>query len=289
MKRILLVIAYDGTDYAGWQRQDNALTVEEALENSLSELTGENIDVAGASRTDAGVHAYGNVAVFDTESPIPPERFAIALNSYLPDDIRVMESMEVPDDFHPRYADSEKTYQYHILNTRIPLPTMSRYAHHVYESLDVDAMRRASSCLIGEHDFTAFCSAGSQVKSKVRTIYSADIDVTPLYGDMDSDIDYNTGDMSGYNRNDESTAIPDTAMTTGFSDTHLYDRDICIRITGNGFLYNMVRIIAGTLIEVGLGRFTPDRVEQALTQKKRDLAGPTAPAKGLFLEMIEYL
>ncbi|MBO4396841.1 MAG: tRNA pseudouridine(38-40) synthase TruA [Eubacterium sp.] len=254
MKRILLIIAYDGTDYAGWQRQDNALTVEEILEDALTSLTGEAIDIAGASRTDAGVHAYGNVAVFDTDSPIPPERFAIALNSYLPDAIRVTESMVVPDDFHPRYAESEKTYQYHILNTKIPLPTMSRYAHHVYEDLDVDAMRSASSCLIGEHDFTAFCSAGSQVKSKVRTIYSIDIDVTPLYEESED-----------------------------------YDRDICIRITGNGFLYNMVRIIAGTLIEVGLGRFTPERVEQALTQKKRDLAGPTAPAKGLFLEMIDYL
>ena len=253
MKRILLTIAYDGTDYAGWQRQDNALSIEEVLESALSELTGETIDVAGASRTDAGVHAYGNVAVFDTESPIPPERFTPALNSYLPDAIRIMDSMEVPKDFHPRYAESEKTYQYHILNTRVPLPTMSRYAHHVYENLDVEAMRAAASCLIGEHDFTAFCSAGSQVKSKVRTIYTIDIDVNPLYGEDDS-----------------------------------YDRDICIRITGNGFLYNMVRIIAGTLIEVGMGRRDAERVEQALKQKKRNLAGPTAPARGLFLEMIDY-
>ncbi len=280
MKRILLIIAYDGTDYAGWQRQDNALTVEEVLENALSELTGEEIDVAGASRTDAGVHAYGNVAVFDTESPIPPERFAIALNSFLPDDIRVTESMEVPEDFHPRYADSEKTYQYHILNTRIPLPTMSRYAHHVYEKLDINSMRSAASCLIGEHDFTAFCAAGSQVKSKVRTIYSIDIDVAPLYGETE---DYSTADDL-----DDEPDTDTSALSDELSEPE-YDRDICIRITGNGFLYNMVRIIAGTLIEVGIGRFTPERVEQALIQKKRDLSGPTAPAKGLFLEMIEYL
>ncbi len=250
-KRILLLIAYDGTSYAGWQRQDNALAIEEVIESALQKLTNKEIDIIGASRTDAGVHAYGNVAVFDTDSTIPAEKFATALNSFLPEDIRIMASEEVEDDFHPRYSPSEKTYQYHILNTDIPLPTMSRYAHHVYGKLDVDKMRAASSCLIGEHDFTAFCAAGSQVKSKVRTIYEIEITENDLYGDG-------------------------------------YDRDICIRITGNGFLYNMVRIIAGTLIEVGQGRKKVSRVAEALAERNRSKAGETAPAKGLFLESIIY-
>lgn len=263
MKRIMLIVAYDGTEYAGWQRQNNAITVEEVLENALSELTGENIDVAGASRTDAGVHAYGNVAVFDTDSSIPGERFAPAVNSYLPEDIRVMYSEEADKSFHPRYSDSLKTYQYHIINTEIVLPTMNRYAYHVYETLDVNAMRAASSCLIGEHDFSAFCSAGSQVKDKIRTIHCIDIDAAPLYKAADE--------------------LPDDD-----EPEENYDQDICIRITGNGFLYNMVRIIAGTLIEVGLGRRSVDSVEKALSEKKRESAGPTAPAKGLLLEGIQY-
>ena len=252
--RRLLLIAYDGTSYAGWQRQDNAVAIEGIIEDALKELTHEDIDIIGASRTDAGVHAYGNVAVFDTESTIPSEKFAASLNSKLPEDIRIMESEEVEADFHPRYAESEKTYQYHILNTDIPLPTMSRYGHHIYGKLDIDKMRAASSCLIGEHDFTTFCAAGSQVKKKVQTIYSIDISENSLYGD----------------------------------DTE-YDRDICIRITGNGFLYNMVRIIAGTLIEVGMGRRKVDSVEKALQARDRSKAGETAPAKGLFLEAITYI
>ena len=254
MKRIMITVAYDGTSYAGWQRQDNATAIEEVIENALCELTGEAVDIAGASRTDAGVHAYGNVAVFDTGSSIPAEKFCMAINSFLPDDIRVLASAEVDPDFHPRYADSEKTYQYHILNTDIALPTMVRYAHHIYGRLDVDAMRAGASCLIGEHDFSAFCAAGSQVKSKVRTIYEISIDRTPLYDEEDE-----------------------------------YDSDICIRITGNGFLYNMVRIIAGTLIDVGLGRRSVESVEEALRSGDRSRSGPTAPAKGLFLEGIEYI
>lgn len=251
MRRIRLTIAYDGTDYCGWQIQDNAVTVEEVLTAALRELLKENIEVIGASRTDSGVHALGNVAVFDTETRIPPEKIAIALNHYLPEDIRVQKSEEVSEDFHPRYCDSTKTYEYTILNTKISIPTKQRYSYHVYNELNVDHMKEAAEALVGTHDFSAFCSAGSQVKSKVRTIYEV--------------------------------AVTDTPVSFGNGGS-----EICIRISGNGFLYNMVRIIAGTLTEVGLGRRTVESVAEAVKTGERRKAGPTAPAQGLMLLGIEY-
>lgn len=242
--RIRLLVAYDGTNYHGWQMQANAVSVEEVLTGALRGLLGEEIELAGASRTDAGVHALGNVAVFDTETRIPPEKIAIAVNQRLPEDIRVMRSEQVSDSFHPRYAKSRKTYEYAITNAGIQLPTKRLYSYFVYISLDIEAMAGAAGYFIGEHDFGGFCSAGSQVKSTVRTVY--DIKV----------------------------------MADG--------EDIKIRITGNGFLYNMVRIIAGTLVEVGMGRRKPETIRQALLQADRSLAGPTAPANGLTLIRIEY-
>lgn len=243
-KRVRLRVAYDGTNYHGWQIQNNALSVEEVLTQALSELLGEEIVLLGASRTDAGVHAMGNVAVFDTCTRIPPEKIALAVNQRLPEDIRVMCSEQVRDDFHPRYESSRKTYEYTVTNTGIQLPTKRLYAYFVYIPLDVERMRQAAEYLPGEHDFGSFCSAGSQVKSTVRTVYDVEI------------------------------------LEDG--------EDIRIRITGNGFLYNMVRIIAGTLIEVGMGRREPETVAQALRRPDRALAGPTAPANGLTLVRIEY-
>lgn len=242
--RIRLLVAYDGTNYHGWQMQANAVSVEEVLTGALRGLLREEIELAGASRTDAGVHALGNVAVFDTETRIPPEKIAIAVNQRLPEDIRVMRSEQVSDSFHPRYAKSRKTYEYAITNAGIQLPTKRLYSYFVYIPLDIEVMVRAAGYFIGEHDFGGFCSAGSQVKSTVRTVY--DIKV----------------------------------MVDG--------EDIKIRITGNGFLYNMVRIIAGTLVEVGMGRRKPETIRQALLQADRSLAGPTAPANGLTLIRIEY-
>lgn len=249
--RIRLTVAYDGTDYNGWQIQNNAVTVEEKVTGALQELLKEEIEVIGASRTDSGVHAMGNVAVFDTETRIPPEKLAIALNHYLPPDIRVQRSEQVADDFHPRHCDSTKTYEYTILNARIENPVRSRYSYHVGQPLDMKKMREAAGFLIGTHDFSAFCSAGSQVRSKVRTVYELSIEEKePLTGGI--------------------------------------GREIVIRVAGNGFLYNMVRIIAGTLIEVGQGRRSVETVSEAVQTGDRRKAGPTAPARGLMLVGIEY-
>ncbi len=245
MRRILLVIAYDGTNYVGWQKQQNGLSVEEVMNKTISKFLNEEIEVIGASRTDSGVHAYGNVAVFDTESKIPADKFAFALNERLPDDIRVQQSMEVEANFHPRKCDCIKTYCYRILNRRHMIPTERFYSTFVYSPLDVEKMRAASTYIVGEHDFKSFCSAGSQAKSTVRTIYNLDID--------------KDGDM------------------------------ITIVIRGNGFLYNMVRIIVGTLIKVGLGVYPPEHVEEIMAAKDRGMAGQTVAAQGLTLVGIEYL
>lgn len=244
MKRVKLVVAYDGTNYHGWQVQDNGITIEEVLNRTISELVQEDIKVIGASRTDAGVHACGNVAVFDTESRIPGDKFSFALNQRLPEDIRIQKSCEVDADFHPRYADTVKTYEYNILNRRFELPTKRLYAAFCYYPMDIERMNQAAAYLVGEHDFKSFCSAGAQVQTTVRTIYAVNVKKE--------------------------------------------DDMVHIRITGNGFLYNMVRIIAGTLMQVGTGLMEPEQVKEILEARDRSKAGPTAVAKGLTLVEIRY-
>lgn len=251
MKRIRLIVAYDGTEYCGWQIQKNAVTVEGELNQALSKLCRERIEVIGASRTDSGVHAMGNVAVFDTESKIPPEKIAMAVNHYLPEDIRVQHSEEVSKEFHPRYCESQKTYEYTIMETTVAIPIGRKYSYHVYHKLDLKKMQEAAGYFLGTHDFSAFCSAGSQVKSKVRTI--------------------------------ERMVLTEQPFEAGNPG-----RWVKIQVTGNGFLYNMVRIIAGTLVEVGIGRRTPEQVKEAIDSGKRQLAGPTAPPQGLLLVEIKY-
>src|SRR5699024_1584364 len=159
MKRFKLTVAYDGTNYCGWQIQPSAPTIEGELNKALCRLTGETIQVIGASRTDAGVHAYGNVAVFDSDTPIPGEKLLFALNPHLPEDIRIVDSCEVPSDFHPRYCDTRKTYEYHIQTGRTPLPTRRLYSHWLPHRLDVAAMNEAAKYLVGTHDFKSFCAA----------------------------------------------------------------------------------------------------------------------------------
>jgi len=244
MKRVRMVLAYDGTNYCGWQLQPNGITIEEVLNQALSELLREPIMVIGASRTDSGVHAEGNVAVFDTENRMPADKICFALNQRLPEDIRVLESDEVPLDWHPRKQNCTKTYEYRILNRKISMPTLRLYSHFSYFNLDIRKMQQAASYLVGEHDFKSFCTVRTQAEETVRTIYS--LDVTK------------TGDM------------------------------ITIRISGSGFLYNMVRIIAGTLMKVGMGVYPPEHVEEILEARNRQAAGPTAPARGLTLISMEY-
>lgn len=247
MKRIKLTIAYDGTKYCGWQIQPNGITIEEVLNKVISKVAGVKTTVIGASRTDSGVHAYGNVAVFDTESRIPPDRFSHALNQKLPDDIYIVQSEEVAMEFHPRYCETEKTYEYHIINTKSPMPTDRFTNYFVSYSLDIKKMREGARYLVGTHDFVSFCSAHSGVENTIRTIYSLEI----------------------IERQDKPGAID-------------------VRITGNGFLYNMVRIIIGTLVQVGRGFCEPEKVKEMLEAKCRTEVGVTAPAQGLFLVEIRY-
>ncbi len=252
MKRFKIVVAYDGTNYCGWQVQPNGTTIEGVLNQTLCHLLKEEIHIIGASRTDSGVHALGNVAVFDSETKIPPEKICFALNAQLPADIRVISSSQVADHFHPRYQHAKKTYEYHIQNGKIPFPTMRLYAHSVIFPLNVEAMQKAGEYLIGTHDFKSFCAAKTQVKTTVRTI--TDLQVLER-------------------------------MTGGESET----KEIILQVTGEGFLYNMVRIISGTLIKAGLGVYPPEYVKEILEARDRSLAGETAPARGLFLKKIEYL
>lgn len=251
-KRILLSVAYDGTGYAGYQAQKSGVpTIEGELNRALTELTGVPVEVGGASRTDAGVHARCNLAVFDTESRIPPEKFAHALNVRLPDQICVNASMEVEEGFHPRFCSTVKTYEYRIYNAQMPDPTRRLYTYFSRYRFNVDAMREAAAYLVGEHDFKSFCSMYTSAKTTVREITSVEIIDIPCRAEM--------------------------------------PREIVIRVSGKGFLYNMVRIIAGTLMEIGRGAKAPEQMTEILQACDRRAAGPTAPACGLTLVRYEIL
>lgn len=244
MKRIKLIVAYEGTNYNGWQIQPSGITVEGVLNRALTELTKEPVAVIGASRTDSGVHALGNVAVFDTNTKIPPEKISYALNQRLPEDIVAQHSCEVPHDFHPRKCESCKTYEYRILNRTFPLPLHRRDSYFTYRVLDVDKMRQAAGYLVGTHDFKSFCSIHAQVKTTIRTIYCLTI------------------------RKEQDM--------------------ITIHIEGSGFLYHMVRIITGTLLQIGSGERSPLEMPDILNARDRAAAGPTAPAHGLTLTGIKF-
>lgn len=265
MRRIKLTVAYDGTQYSGWQIQPNAPTVEAVLDAAIMKLTGEPVHVTGASRTDAGVHAFGNVAVFDTAATIPGARWAYALNRYLPEDVSIVESREVRLGFHPRHCDTVKTYEYQILNTPFPVPQFRNYAWHVAQPLNIEKMNRAAQCLVGEHDFKSFCCVRTQVESTVRTIYSLTVESSPF-----------------------SAAVLQQDRMLHPASGCIFPQRITIRISGNGFLYNMVRIIAGTLMQVGKGQLTESDVAGMLARKDRCSAGQTAPPQGLTLLNIAY-
>lgn len=245
VKRIMLTVAYDGTNYCGWQLQPTGITIEEVLNRELSRMLKEEIRVQGASRTDSGVHALGNLCVFDTGTRIPAEKICYALNQSLPRDIVAVDSREVPPRFHPRKCRSVKTYEYVIYNDRFPNPVERLYSTFLYLPLDEKRMAEGAECLVGEHDFKSFCSARTQVENTVRCI---------------------------------------TDLSVVREGKH-----IRIRVSGTGFLYNMVRIIAGTLIRVGTGYWEPSYVREILEAKDRRIAGPKAPAEGLTLLEIRLL
>ena len=239
-----MIVEYDGTDYAGWQRQSNAMTVQEKLEIALRKLTGEEIVIAGASRTDAGVHAMGQSAHFDTESRIPADKFSYALNTMLPPDIRVLHSHEVSPEFHSRFSTRGKRYRY-LFHAAPHACAIGRNTHaHVIYPLDAELMHREAQDLVGEHDFAAFAASGSVVKDTVRKIYRAEV------------------------------------VRNG--------SEICLTVEGSGFLYNMVRIIAGTLIGVGSGKLESGAFRRAIDTKDRLDLGVTAPAHGLTLMEVFY-
>lgn len=243
--RVKLTVAYDGTAYHGWQLQKNGNTIEAELNRHLSELLREDIQVIGASRTDSGVHALCNIAVFDTDTKMAAEKISYALNQRLPEDIRIQGSCEVAEDFHPRKCKSIKTYEYKIWRGEFPMPTQRLYAHFMYTPLNVELMREAAAYLEGRHDFKSFCSVDSQAESTIRTIYKLEL--------------IEEGNL------------------------------LRIRISGNGFLYNMVRIIVGTLVEFGKEKYPTEKMPEILAALDRQAAGPTMPAKGLTLVQYDFL
>ena len=242
--RVKMIVAYDGTNYKGWQVQPNGITIEEVLNKNLSNLLGEQIVVSGASRTDSGVHSLGNIAVFDTNTRMPADKIAFALNQRLPEDIVVQGSCEVEDGWHPRYQNSRKTYEYRILNRTFRMPTRRLDTYFYHYPLDVEKMKKAASYLEGEHDFKSFCDNRHMKKSTVRSIHDIRI------------------------------VLQDDRITMDFY--------------GNGFLYHMVRILVGTLLEVGSRKRSADDIPRILQALDRREAGFTAPAQGLFLVEVTY-
>ncbi|MCY4075963.1 MAG: tRNA pseudouridine(38-40) synthase TruA [Acidobacteria bacterium] len=252
MRNLKLTLAYDGTEYVGWQRQAGGRSIQGALESALAEIEGAPVTVVGAGRTDAGVHALGQVASVRLAHGIEPRVLARALNAKLPADIRVLGAAAVGAGFHARYSARSKTYRYCVSNGGVAHPFAARYAWHVAAPLQLDAMRAAGDQLLGRHDFAAFQSTGSQVRSTVRTLSSLTIERRPACG---------------------------PEGTTGGTGAAL----LTVEVEGDGFLRHMVRAIVGTLVEVGRGRRAADDITPVLESKRRDRAGPTAPAHGLFL------
>ena len=276
MKRILLTVAYDGTGYSGFQAQKSGVpTIERELNRALTELTGVDTEVSGASRTDAGVHALCNLTVFDTESRIPPEKFANALNVRLPEQICVQNSREVPADFHPRFCDTVKTYDYVIYNAPFPSPRKKRYTHYSYTPFDVEKMREAAQYLVGEHDFKSFCSIHTQAQTTTRTITEIEVIERPCEAEQTAE--RVAAMIPPFDMDNDSGTDPGPARRT------VSPREIVIRVSGTGFLYNMVRIIAGTLMEAGRGALAPEQIKVILNACDRSKAGPTAPPEGLTL------
>lgn len=246
MRNIKLIIEYEGTNYCGWQSQKNANSIQETIQDAIEKITGSRPNLNGSGRTDAGVHAYGQVANFLTESRIPEEKFAFALNTVLPKDIVIKASQEVETDFHARYSAKGKQYSYLLLNSKQPSAICRNLAYHVSycDKLNIEQLKIASQHFTGTHDFSGFMATGSSIKSTVRTIY--DIKVT--------------------------------------------QNEDLIKLTyyGNGFLYNMVRILSGTLLYAGIGKINPMDIPEMIISKNRSKAGITLPAHGLYLEKVLY-
>jgi tRNA pseudouridine38-40 synthase len=244
MRNIKLTIEFEGTDYCGWQKQPNGISVQETMEKSIEKITKEPCKLTSSGRTDSGVHALGMVANFKTKSSIEAERFSYAINSVLPRNIVIKDSREVNFDFHARFKAKGKKYRYLIYNAKFPSALWRNRTCHIKYNLNLEKMNHAKNYFLGEHNFRAFTSSNTDTKSYVRIV--EDIDIFKK------------------------------------------DDFITIEITGNGFLYNMVRIIAGTLIDVGMNKIEPDFIEKIIKNKNRKLAGKTMPPQGLYLVEVYY-
>ncbi len=241
--RIILGIQYNGKNFCGWQIQPNERTVQQTVQEAILKLTGEEVSLTGSGRTDSGVHALCQVAHFDIEKDFPPEKYAPALNGFLPNDVQILFSMPAPEGFHARFGAKKKTYRYTFYVSDVKLPLKEDYAQRILFA-DVKKMQEGAKYLVGEHDFKCFLASNSSVKNTVRTIYSCKV----------------------------------TAK----------GKEIYLEVCGNGFLYNMVRTIAGTLLYVGEGRFKPEYVKEIIESENRLNAGKTMPAKGLMLKNVCY-
>jgi tRNA pseudouridine38-40 synthase len=245
MRRLKLTLEYDGTHFAGFQKQSGQIrTVQGVLEKALYKLTGEEIAVVGAGRTDSGVHALGQVVHFDTSSTIPEDRFPAALNGHLPSDMAVLEAAAVNASFHARYDALKKKYCYLIYNSRKPVAIWRHHCYHFPAPLDLALMKECAQDLCGEHDFTAFSAVGSSVKSTVRHVFLVDMEKTGEW--------------------------------------------IRISAIANGFLYKMMRLMVGTILEVGRGKLAPALVKQIMEEGKRGCGGPAVPPQGLYLVKVFY-
>ena len=245
MRNIKIIIEYHGRGFNGWQKQPDKLNIQGTIEKAIESITGEQVDLTASGRTDRGVHALGQVANFKTNSNIPIEKMAIAINSNLKKSIRIISAEEVDDKFHSRLTCKRKTYRYIINNSEYGTAIYRNLETHIPLKLDAGKMQEAVKYFEGEHDFKAFRASGTSSKSSVRTIYNAEVKQMP-------------------------------------------DERIFIELTGNGFLYNMVRIIAGTLVEVGLGKIQPSEIENIIKSKNREMAGKTLSPQGLYLVKVEY-
>ena len=285
MRTLKLTIAYDGTDYAGWQCQPNKPTVQETLEHAIEKVTGQRGRTLASGRTDAGVHALAQVVGFRTESTLSPDVFVRALNANLPHDIAVLDAVEAPNGFHPIRDAHRKRYRYVIHDGPVRDVFLRHYAwHYVYGCLDADAMRRAAEPLLGKHDFRSFESSGAPRKSSVRTVF--DLTVSRGRAGQGGEELNGNGIVSPCPNSPHPNPLPEGEGTNsrgrGAGDF------ITIEIEANGFLYNMVRAIVGTLVQVGRGAQPESWPGEVLSAMDRRVAGPTAPPEGLFLVHVEY-